>query len=97
MTRLLAAALLSLSVVGCCGTLSRETAYHEGVKDYTLGSGLLDQHEKYLDADPKLNARDGDDDATKERKANSKRIRKTTVTEFRALIAEEEKALDKED
>ncbi len=95
--RLLIAVVLSLSVVGCCKNLSREGAYHDGVKQYALESGLLEQHDAYIDADPRWVAKDGDDSETKARKERTKKIRKGTTAGFRKLIAEEEKALDKED
>lgn len=97
MRKVFVAAVLAFSLAGCCKNLSREGAYHDGVKQYAIESGLLDKYEGYLDADPRLNPQDGDDDATLERKKNSKRIKKATPSEFRLLIAEEEKALDKEE
>lgn len=74
---------LLASSIGCCGTLSRETAYHDGVKQYAVSSGLLDEYEKYIDADPKL-------------KDETKKIRKDTSKGFKALILQEEKALKKD-
>jgi hypothetical protein len=82
MMKALAAILLFVALSGCCGSTSREAAYHDGVKQYALESGMLDEYEKYVDADPKLK------DATK-------KIRKDTSKGLRALIAEEGKALDK--
>lgn len=75
--------ILTLSSVGCCGTLSRETAFHDGVKQYAISSGLLAEYEKYVDADPKL-------------KDETKKIRKDTSKGFKALIDQEEKALGKD-
>lgn len=93
MRKILIGCILALACVGCCGTLAREAAYHDGVKQLTIESGMIAEYEKYLDADPKLNPQAGDDDATKDRKKNTKRIRKNTPKELRALIAEEDKAL----
>jgi len=80
--RILLTVFVAILMVGCCGSQSREAAFHDGVKQYAVGSGLLDEYEKYVDADPVL-------------KPETKKIRKDTAKGFRALIAEEGKALDK--
>lgn len=80
--RSLIIAVLALCAVGCCGSASREAAYHDGVKQYTTSSGMLDEYEKYIDADPKL-------------KDDTKKIRKDTSKGLRALIAQEEQSLNK--
>jgi hypothetical protein len=72
--------LLLVSSVGCCGTLSRETAFHDGVKQYAVESGMLAEYEAYVEADTKI-------------KPETKVIRKGTSKGLRALIAEEGKAL----
>lgn len=72
-------------LTGCPAVnLKRENAYHDGVKQYALESGLLKEYDKYIDADPNI-------------KANTKKIRKQTSAGFRALIATEEEALKKDD
>lgn len=81
--RILISGVLALFMVGCCGTLSRETAYHEGVKEFTLKSGLLDEYEAYVAADPKII------------KEDTRKIRKGTAQDLRKLIATEEAALQK--
>lgn len=81
--RSLIMAVLALCMVGCCGSFSRETAYHEGVKEYTLKSGLLDEYEAYVAADPKI------------LKDETRKIRKGTAQDLRKLIATEEAALQK--
>ena len=96
MRKILSVCVLSLLCVGCCGVASREAAYHDGVKQYALESGLLDEYDKYIDADPRWIAKDTDDSATKERKERTKKIRKQTPAGFRALIATEEEALKKD-
>jgi len=73
---------LAASSVGCCGVSSREQAFHDGVKQYVIASGLADEYDRYIDADPKL-------------KDDTKRIRKDTTKGLRALIAEEGKAIEK--
>ncbi len=83
MRKILGACILALMCVGCCGVASREAAYHDGVKQYALESGLLDEYDKYIDADPKL-------------KDTTKKIRKQTSAGFRKLIAAEEEALNKD-
>lgn len=82
--RFLIAVVLSLSVVGCSANLSRESAYHDGVKQLTIESGMVKEYEGYVKNDPKL-------------KDTSKKIRLATPQKLRDLIAEEEKALKKED
>jgi len=82
MRTFLTAVVLALAT-GCCATGARESAYHDGVKQYAVESGLLDEYEKYIDADPVL-------------KPQTKVIRKGTVKGFRALITEEEKSLKKD-
>lgn len=67
-----------------CGTLSREVAYHEGVKEYAIKSGLLDEYDKYLEADPNL-------------ADTTKTIRKQSSEGLRALIAAEEAAIKEEE
>jgi hypothetical protein len=52
--RSLIAGVLALFMVGCCGSLSRESANHDGVKQYTLESGMTSEYEAYVKADPKL-------------------------------------------
>lgn len=84
MRKILIACSLALMCVGCCGVTSREVAYHDGVKQYALESGLLAEYDKYIDADPAI-------------KASTKKIRKQTSAGFRALIATEEEALKKDD
>jgi hypothetical protein len=74
--------ILALCATGCCGAAPREVAFHDGVKQYVLTSGLADEYDKYIDADPKL-------------KDDTKKIRKDTSKGLRALIAEEGKALEK--
>ena len=76
--------LLALLSSGCCGVLSREAAFLDGVKQYSIESGLLKEYDAYIDADPNL-------------KATTKTIRKQSSAGLRALIAEEEKALKKDD
>ncbi len=75
---------LALLSSGCCGVLSREAAFLDGVKQYTTESGMLKEYEAYIDADPNL-------------KASTKEIRKDTPAGLRALIAQEEEALKKDD
>ncbi len=75
---------LALLSSGCCEILSREAAFHDGVKQYAIESGMLDEYEAYIDADPNL-------------KASTKKIRKGTPAGLRALIAQEEEALKKDD
>jgi hypothetical protein len=75
--------VLTLCATGCCGNLSREAAYHDGVKQYALESKMLDEYEVYVDVDPKII------------KPETRKIRKDTAKGLRALIAEEEKALKK--
>lgn len=75
--------VLALLATGCCGNLSREAAYHEGVKEYTLKSGLLDEYEAYVAADPKI------------LKDDTRKIRKGTAQDLRKLIAQEEASLQK--
>lgn len=77
-------AVLAIACTGCCSNLSREGAYHDGVKQLVIESGLLDEYEAYLEADTSI-------------KAGTKKIRKDTPVELRLLIAEEEKALKKKD
>lgn len=74
---------LAASSIGCCGVSTREQAFHDGVKQYVLASGLVDEYDKYIDSDPKL-------------KDDTKKLRKDTTKGLRALIAEEEKALKKD-
>lgn len=74
--------VLALCAAGCGGNLSRESAYHDGVKQYTISSGMLDEYEKYVDADPKL-------------KDQTKKIRKDTSKDFRKLIDQEDQSLKK--
>lgn len=80
--RSLIVGILTLCAVGCCGVSSREAAFHDGVKQYTVSSGMLDEYDRYVDADPKL-------------KDDSKKIRKDTSKGLRALIVEEGKAIEK--
>lgn len=80
--RILISGVLALLMVGCCGTMSRESAYHDGVKQYTVESGMTAEYEAYIDADPKL-------------KPETKKIRKDTAAGLRKLIATEEAALQK--
>ncbi len=80
--RILISSVLALLMVGCCGTLSREAAYHDGVKQYTVESGMTAEYEAYIDADPKL-------------KPETKKIRKDTAAGLKKLIATEEAALQK--
>lgn len=80
--RSLIACALTLLMVGCCGNLSREAAYHDGVKQYALESGMLNEYEAYVAADPKL-------------KDETKKIRKGTSEGLRKLIAQEEQSLKK--
>ncbi len=83
-------ALIAFAVVvittcsGCRSNLSREGAYHDGVKQLVIESGLLDEYEGYLEADASI-------------KEGTKKVRKGTATELRALIAEEDKALKEKD
>lgn len=81
--RSLIVAILALCVTGCCGNLSREAAYHDGVKQYTLESGMTSEYEAYIEADPKL-------------KPETKKIRKDTAAGLRKLIAQEEASLKKD-
>lgn len=83
MRSILIGAVLALCTAGCCGNLSREAAFHDGVKQYTIESGMLDEYEKYVDADPKL-------------KPETKEIRKDTSKGLRKLIAQEGEALKKD-
>ncbi len=76
--------VLALLSSGCCGVLSREAAFLDGVKQYTVKSGMLEEYEAYIDADPNL-------------KETTKKIRKDTPIGLRALIAQEEEALKKDD
>ena len=76
--------VLVLLLSGCCGILSREVAFHDGVKQYAIESGMLKEYEAYIDADPNL-------------KESTKKIRKGTPAGLRALIAQEEEALKKDD
>lgn len=80
MRNVLMALAIALVGTGCCGSASREAAFHDGVKQYAIESGMLDEYEKYVDADPKL-------------KDDSKKIRKATSAGLRALVAQEGKAL----
>lgn len=82
MRKLLSIFILALACAGCCGTLSREVAFHDGVKQYAIKSGLLDEYEAYIKADPNL-------------KDTTKKIRTGTAQKFRALIATEEEVLKK--
>ncbi len=85
MRKLLAVAcVLALTCSGCLKTLQREVAFHDGIKQEVLKSGLLDEYEAYLEADPVLGK-------------TTKKIRKGTATAIRALIAEQEKAFEKDD
>jgi len=77
------AVVVAISLTGCCGTSSREAAFHDGVKQYTLASGMLDEYEKYVEADPVI-------------KPETKKIRKDTAKGLRALIAQEEASLKKD-
>jgi hypothetical protein len=72
---------MALAASGCGGS-AREAAFLDGVKQYTVASGMLDEYEKYVDADPAL-------------KPDTKTIRKNTAKGLRTLIVEEEKALKK--
>ncbi len=81
MKKMLLLLALALPSVGC-GASAREIAFLDGVKQYTVASGMVDEYEKYVDADPVL-------------KPDTKTIRKNTVKGLRALIAEEEKAVKK--
>ena len=87
MRKVLSACVLVFVVAiltGCpAANLQRENAYHDGVKQYALESGLLEEYDKYIDADPSL-------------KPNTKKIRKQTSAGFRALIATQEEALKKD-
>jgi len=74
--------VLSLCAVGCGGNLSRESAYHDGVKQYTIASGMTSEYEAYIEADPKL-------------KPETKKIRKDTAAGLRKLIDQEEQSLKK--
>ena len=78
------AVIVIAACTGCCSNLSREGAYHDGVKQLIIESGLLDEYEGYLEADASI-------------KEGTKKIRKGTATELRALIAEEDKALKAKD
>lgn len=80
--RMALAVTLAILTAGCCGVTSREKAFYDGVKDYTVDSGMLSEYEKYVDADPAL-------------KPETKKIRKDTSKGLRALIDEEGKALKK--
>lgn len=66
-------ALLSLS--GCALFESPNTAFVTGVDAGLNGSGLLDEYDKYIDADPNL-------------KSDSKKIRHQTAAQLRKLIAD---------
>jgi len=81
--RSLIAGVLALFMVGCCGSLSRESAYHDGVKQYTLEAGMTSEYEAYVKADPKL-------------KDDTKKIRLGTAQGLRKLIAQEEESLKKD-
>lgn len=74
------ATAVAVAASGCCSVLSREAAFLDGVKQYSIESGLLSEYEKYVDADPSI-------------KPETKTIRKNTASGLKALIAEEEKAL----
>ena len=80
--RILISGVLALFMVGCCGSLSREAAYHDGVKQYTIESGMTAEYEAYITADPKL-------------KEETKKIRLGTAAGLKKLIATEEAALQK--
>ena len=81
--RSLIAGVLALFMVGCCGSLSREAAYHDGVKQYAIESGMTAEYEAYVAADPKL-------------KEETKKIRLGTATGLKKLIAQEEESLKKD-
>lgn len=81
--RSLMVGILALCAVGCCGNASREAAFHDGVEQYAVKSGMLDEYEKYVDADPKI-------------KDETKKIRKDTSKGLRALIAQEGESLKKD-
>lgn len=80
--RSLITGVLALFMVGCCGNLSRESAYHDGVKQYTIESGMTAEYEAYIEADSKL-------------KPETKKIRKDTAAGLKKLIATEEASLQK--
>lgn len=80
--RSLMVCVLALFATGCCGTASREAAFLDGVKQYTIASGMADEYDRYIDADPKL-------------KDDTKKIRKDTSKGLRALIVQEEQSLNK--
>ncbi len=96
MRKILIGCVLALACGGCCGVASREVAYHDGVKQYALESGLLAEYDKYIDSDPRWIVKETDDSDTKKRKERTKKIRKQTPAGFRALIATEEEALKKD-
>jgi hypothetical protein len=81
--RSLIGGILALLMVGCCGNLSRESAYHDGVKQYTIESGMVSEYEAYITADPKL-------------KDDTKKIRLGTAAGLKKLIAQEEESLKKD-
>lgn len=97
MRKILAVCVLALGVSGCCGVLSRERAYHDGVKAYAIDSGLLGEYERYVDNDLRMTVKEGDSDETRKKKNQARKIRHQTVQGFRALIAEEDRALEKEE
>lgn len=80
--RSLIIAALALCAVGCCGSASREAAYHDGVKQYTIASGMTSEYEAYVEADSKI-------------QPETKKIRKDTAAGLRKLIAQEEQSLNK--
>lgn len=81
--KILAAFMIALAASGCRGgDLTREKAFHDGVKAYTVDSGMLKEYQQYVEADPAL-------------KPETKKIRKDTATGLVRLIDEEGNALKK--
>lgn len=83
MRHILMAAAIALCVTGCCGNASREAAFHDGVNEYANKSGMLNEYDAYIDADPKLSP-------------DTKKIRKGTSQGLRDLIKTEGESLKKD-
>jgi hypothetical protein len=66
-------AALCAATTGCALFKSPDKAFVTGVNAYAVDSGLLDEYDKYVDADPNL-------------KPESKKIRHDSATGLRKII-----------
>ena len=82
--RVLTTVLLAFSALMSVGCGSVNEAFVNGVDAYANDSGMLNEYDRYVEADPTLDA-------------DSKRIKKDTSAGLRRLVAEEKAREKKED